>query len=207
MHSVERNPQLREHFKKRAEKRNSWVASVLSHTYDLSDNLLIADIGGEGTFLAELLRIKPHLSGILFDLPNVLSSAPSILAASGVSHRCTILADDFLASVPEGADIYCLKHVLHDWNDKHSMRILRNCRRMMRKGLSKLLLLESLMPSEAATAGNLAYADIHMLAVTNGYERTLEEFRRLLFNAGCDLTRSIPLGGTTALIEAVSSGF
>jgi uroporphyrinogen-III decarboxylase len=51
------------------------------------------------------------------------------------------------------------------------------------------------------------FSNNRLIAVIGGGDGTLEEFRRFLFNAGCELTRSIPLGGTTALIEAVSSGF
>jgi len=39
------------------------------------------------------------------------------------------LSGDFFAYVPE-ADIYLLKHILHDWNDGEAVRILKRCRHL-----------------------------------------------------------------------------
>jgi SAM-dependent methyltransferase len=64
-------------------------------------------------------------------------------AALGLAERSSVLAGDFFASVPE-ADLYLLKHVLHDWDDGQSVRILENCRRAMRPG-GRVIVIELLL--------------------------------------------------------------
>ena len=44
--------------------------------------------------------------------------------------------------MPEGADAYVLKKVLHDWSDEDAVRILTNCRRAMAPG-GRVLVVET----------------------------------------------------------------
>ena len=45
----------------------------------------IVDVGGaDGTGLAAILATHPHMRGVLFDLPHVITSAPETLARHGV---------------------------------------------------------------------------------------------------------------------------
>ena len=51
------------------------------------------------------------------------------------------MAGDFFAAVPEGADAYPLKQLLHDWPDEPATAIRRSCRAAMRPD-SRLLILD-----------------------------------------------------------------
>jgi O-methyltransferase domain len=55
----------------------------------------------------------------VFDLPSGLDSAI-------VTERCRVVAGNLFDSVPEGADAYLLKQILHDWGDEACIDILRN---------------------------------------------------------------------------------
>ena len=55
--------------------------------------------------------------------------------------RCALAPGDFFDGIPEGADIYLLSQIVHDWNDERALRILRNCRRATGRQ-AKLLLIE-----------------------------------------------------------------
>ena len=59
----------------------------------------------------------PGLRGVLFDLPQVVSRASEVLTGD-IADRCQIVGGDFFDSVPEGADAYILKGVIHDWPDR-----------------------------------------------------------------------------------------
>jgi hypothetical protein len=59
--------------------------------------------GGRGTLLAALLKARPGLSGVLFDLPYVAGNAGASLAAAGVAERCRVVGGDFFDAVPAGA--------------------------------------------------------------------------------------------------------
>jgi SAM-dependent methyltransferase len=91
-----------------------------------------------------------------------------------VGARCQIVGGDFFDSVPEGADVYLLKAIIHDWPDDDAVKILRNIRRAMRSD-GILLLVERTADSEAFPAGLM---ELLMLAI-GGRERTEAEFRSL----------------------------
>lgn len=60
--------------------------------------------GADGTVLAAILAAYPHMRGVLFDLPHVITSAPQTLASYGVEDRADCVAGDFFESVPSGGD-------------------------------------------------------------------------------------------------------
>ena len=56
------------------------------------------------------------------------STSPTVVDGAVVGERCEVVAGSFFDAVPEGADAYVLKAVLHDWEDDDAVRILRRCR-------------------------------------------------------------------------------
>jgi hypothetical protein len=165
------------------------AARGIIDAYDFSRFHTIADIGGgDGTLTAEILRAHPGLKGVVFDLPQVVSSAPAVLADAGVGDRGDTIAGDIFASVPEGADAYLMKFILHDWDDQQSIEILRNCRTAMPSD-GRVLIIERVIPDQAtsAHAHDFLY-DIFMLVATGGRERTVREYEALLSTAGLTLT-------------------
>src|SRR5215813_8878807 len=84
--------------------------------YDFSGAETIADIaGGYGHLLAAVLAGNHNAKGVLFDLQEVLDGAPSMLESYGVSDRVALVSGDFTAAIPVKADVYMLKHIIHDW--------------------------------------------------------------------------------------------
>lgn len=130
--------------------------------YDFSEFRLIADIGGgHGRLLSAILQSAPAARGILFDLPSVIAGAAQVLDEAGVSDRCVVEGGSFMDSVPDGADAYVLKSIIHDWDDDISEKILRNVRTSIARN-GRLLLLEIVLP-ERATANWGAVLDMEML--------------------------------------------
>ena len=119
-------------------------------TYDFSGFKLIADVGGgHGRLLSAILRSAPTARGVLFDLPSVVADAGPILDAAGVSSRCAVEGGSFMESVPDGADAYVMKSIIHDWDDAMAEKILRNVRTAIAPN-GRVLLLER----RAAGAGD-----------------------------------------------------
>ena len=86
----------------------------------------VVDVGGgAGTLLAEVLRQRPEIGGVLLERPGMLEHARGYLAEQGVADRCELVEGDFFASVPAGGDVYVLKSVLHDWDDERCVAILQ----------------------------------------------------------------------------------
>jgi len=147
---------------------------------------IIVDVGGgTGELLAAALAANPGLSGILHDLPNVVAHAAPVLAAAGVANRCKVEGGSFLEKVPGSGDVYLLKQVIHDWDDARAAMILRRCRKCM-PSAARLLIIERRMPevAEPGTSAEAFFADLEMLVMNGGRERTESEYRRLLADTG-----------------------
>ncbi|MGB8029888.1 MAG: methyltransferase [Terracidiphilus sp.] len=167
----------------------SWTTPALLRAYDFSRVKRLVDVGGgHGLFLSQILAASPKLEGVLFDQPQVVAVAEKHLKGE-VAARIKIVKGSFFNSVPEGADAYLLKRILHDWNDQDAARILGNVRRAIPAN-GKLLLLESLVDSPVNPAG---LTDLVMLVI-GGRERTEADFRSLLESSGFSLRRIVPVG-------------
>jgi len=165
----------------------------------------VVDIGGGlGTMTAALLAARPELRAVLYERPTMLPRARDFLAAQGVADRCDLVAGDFFASVPDGADLYLLKNVLHDWDDDRCRTILRNCRAAM-SGTARLAIVELVLPERMTADPALvrpALLDLIMLAHAGGRERTETEFAHLLEEAGLRLERTSVLAAGPSVLEA-----
>jgi predicted O-methyltransferase YrrM len=176
-------------------------ARALAEKYDFSGYRVIVDVGaGNGSVSAAILNQNPELEAIVFDQPQVVSAAKQLLSAAGLTDRCRLVPGDFLQSIPSGGDIYMLSNIIHDWDDAHAVRILRNCRTAMRVD-SPLILIEAILPPHGQPTGAVL-ADVNMMAMLTGKERTQDEYGALLRAAGLRLSKIVPVSDRLSLIEA-----
>ncbi|MCI3928721.1 acetylserotonin O-methyltransferase [Streptomyces sp. AN091965] len=205
---LKEHPELSALFNTAMSQGTSLTAAQLPHAYDFGRFTTVADIGGgDGTLLSPVLREHPALSGILCDTEEGLAQAPPTLRRHGVEDRCSLVVGDFFRSVPEGADLYLLKSILHDWNDDQVVTILGHCRAVLPPG-GRVLIVEHLLPTAVAPESTALYlADLNMLLNVGGRERTREEFAELCDRAGLALTSVTGLGEGNAfcLIEAAAA--
>jgi len=179
----------------------------IAEAWDFSRAKVIADLGGGGgSLILAILRLHPHLRGMLVDLEPSVNAAKSRFADEDASSRCELIAADLTQSVPAGADVYMLKHVLHGREDSDAVRILKNCRAVMPQNGS-LLIIEFILPSLVSHAdpqleGKLM-SDLNMLAVTGGRERSEREWKTILEAAGFILTRVYPVGSDALMVRNV----
>jgi hypothetical protein len=167
---------------------------------------VVVDVGGgTGTLVAEVLRHRSEIAGVLFERPGMLELAKRYLSEQGVADRCELGEGDFFASVPTGGDVYVLKSVLHDWDDDRCVAILRNCRAAMDEA-ARVAIVELSLPERMTASPQLlpaALLDLIMLAYAGGRERTEAEFAELLDQAGLRLTSTTPLTAGPHVLEAV----
>jgi len=169
--------------------------------YDFSRFERIVDVGGgHGGLLHAILSANPRLRGVLADQPAVVAGATTLRRGS-LANRCEIAGGDFFISVPEGGDAYIMKWIIHDWNDEDSLKILRNCRRAIRRDGTLLIVDAVLKPLNEPDPGKLM--DLSMLVLApGGRERTEAEFAALLREADFSLARVIPTAGRLSIIES-----
>ncbi len=173
--------------------------------YDFSDFKTIVDVGGgNGALLMAILQTAIHAKGIVFDEEYVTNETQKEIATKKFSERCSVKAGSFFDSVPEGADCYVMKHILHDWNDEKSIQILGNCKKAMKPD-SKLLVIEAVIPTGNSPHPG-KFMDINMMAMTGGKERTEKEYSTLFDKAGLKLSRVIhtPIQ-TLSILEVIKN--
>lgn len=153
----------------------------------------VVDLGcGSGALLLSILGAWPAAKGVAFDTPAVLKLAHERAGLAKLASRVEFVAGDFMKAVPAGGDLYLLSLVLHDWETPECLRILRNCQAAMAPG-ARLVILEQLMPEDPRESPGVAHADLGMLVMTGGRERTLVEYRALLEQAGLRFDRARPV--------------
>jgi hypothetical protein len=158
--------------------------------------------GGQGHILAEILQQHPALQGALFDLPPTADVARQFLAGQGLSHRCDVLAGDFLQAVPMGYDAYLIKSVLHDWDDEQAVQILRQCRDAM-PSHGRVLVIEIVVSPGKPMGHPHPMIDLEMMVTYGGKERTEQEFATLLRRAGLTLEQVLTITGSFfSVVEA-----
>lgn len=168
--------------------------------YDFSAFPRIVDVGGgNGALLRGILERHPTATGVLCDLPSVVSRAHELHDAE-VAARCELAATDFFQTVPRDGDAYILKRVLHDWGDDEAVLLLTNVRRAI-LGHGKVLVMEAVVMA-SNQPDPAKWMDLNMLAILRGRERTTAEFGVLYAKAGFRLTRVVP-AGTLSIIEGV----
>ena len=171
------------------------INAQIASAYDFSPFRCLVEVaGGEGGFLAEILRHNPEMKGILLEHAQVLERACVRLTREGVLERCALVAGDFFTAVPAGADAYLIKHTIRGSSDKEALTILGNFRRAMNAG-GKIFVVDTF-----STDSMLVYErieDLQLLMLANGKIRSEEEFRQLFLKAGFELTNVVATSAST----------
>jgi SAM-dependent methyltransferase len=184
------DPRLGSTFSHWLSKETARAARLIAAAVDPGSAARIADIGcGLGELMAEILHRNPRVTGILFDRAEVIDAARISLASSNLDGRIEYAAGDFFDAIPVRADLYIMKSVLHDWNDEEVCAILRSCRAAMAPG-ARLLVVERALPPSASDDLDTILLDMHMMAVTGGRERNLQDYLKLLEREGFAVSRT-----------------
>jgi ubiquinone/menaquinone biosynthesis C-methylase UbiE len=172
--------------------------------YDFLPFAHVVDVGGgNGSLLSAVLAANPKLRGTLFDMAEAIAAAkrgeggplPGVSFVSG---------DVFTTPAPAGGDLYLIRHLLHDYEDRDCVRILSNVRSAMQPQ-GRVLVLEAPLPSDDSP-GPGRWLDLQVMLLCGGRERTVEEYAGLFAQAGLRLARTIPTKHPAmTIIEAVAA--
>ena len=145
------------------------------------DGEVVVDVGGgSGALLAALVRRRPELRGIVFDLPETERDEAAL------GDRIEFVEGSFFERVPAG-DTYVLSGILHDWDDERAGAILSTIRAAGHAG-ARVLATESVIPPGNEPNG-AKWLDLLMFVLEGGRERTEPEWRRLLEGSGLEPVR------------------
>ncbi|WP_326799576.1 acetylserotonin O-methyltransferase [Streptomyces sp. NBC_01808] len=178
------------------------LSDQVAGAYDFGSARSVVDVGGgRGGQLLAILRRNPHLEGTLMDREPVV--AGHVLDVPELAGRWRAVGGDFFAAVPEGGDVYILKHVLASWPDDQCVRILEVCRDAMPDG-GRMLMVNALVP-EGNEPHPAKDVDMVMLTVLNGRGRTQAEYEDLMRKAGLVPGQVLHVSQHAAIIEATKA--
>jgi hypothetical protein len=178
------------------------LGPAIARAYDFGQWGRLMDVGGgNGILLAHILRAYPMLQGVLADQEHVLMRAREKgFLAGDLQSRADMAPCNFFREIPQGSRAYLMSRVIHDWNDEQAKVILDNCRHVIPPDGALLLVENALGDINEPSPGR--YADIAMLVLTGGRERTVDEYRALLAASGFRLQRAVPTRQNHLILEA-----
>ena len=174
--------------------RHDYRYLAKSVDFSAHDSLLDAG-GGTGELAFALLRSRPGLVATVMDRAEVVDSArpPEDLEA-----RCRFVAGDLFGEWPVKSGAVVLARVLHDWPDSDTLRILSRAREAMPTD-GTLYVIEMVLDQKTGRGGLL---DLNMLVMTQGAERTEEQFRDILAKAGFGLLDVVETKSASSVLVA-----
>ncbi|KAL6304369.1 S-adenosyl-L-methionine-dependent methyltransferase [Sparassis latifolia] len=176
----------------------------------LSSATMVDVGGGVGGMSFDLCNHFPLLNFVVQDRPAVIEKAepvwlrerPEALKAG----RVKFMPHDFFTENPvKGADVYLLRHILHDWEDDRCVDILSALRSVLSPH-SRVLVVDLVMnttlgcpeipsapfPLLANYGTSIRFAhesDLKMMSLVNGAERVPGDFLSIAQRAGLEVTR------------------
>jgi hypothetical protein len=149
------------------------------------DSHFLVDVGGGSGHDIEGLRqaFEGHLPGklVLQDRPEVVEIAKLGTGAEGMAH-------DFLTKQPvDGARAYYLHSIIQDWNDEVNIEILKAIVPAMKKGYSKVLVNDFVVPNQGAHWAQTCL-DWELMASLGARHRTEVEHKKMYEGAGLKIT-------------------
>ncbi|KAJ5780072.1 hypothetical protein N7457_005232 [Penicillium paradoxum] len=169
----------------------SWLAQLPGYSTQYlvdhfpfgSGDITVVDVGGGIGHIARALADHcPTVQCIVQDRPEVISQAAQALPVH-LQDRIRFQTHDFFQSQPvHGADVYLLRHVLHDWSNKYARKILQALIPALKPG-AKVILNDRIIPgygeSHYLKEREARDYDMYMLALQNAQERTLDDWKSL----------------------------
>jgi hypothetical protein len=198
-----RNPAEGAIFTQMMQETSELVKAEAVRLVDASSVGTIVDIGGaNGALVCGFLAANANAKGVVYDRPHVVELATEYARGQGLSDRVSAVAGDFFQSVPPG-DLHLLKYILHDWDDASCVKILANCAKSLSPN-GRVIVVE-LTVGAMGEPGLAPLADMFMLGILQGRERTLDEYKQLFEKSGLQLRAVTPTQSPFNLIEAVAA--
>jgi SAM-dependent methyltransferase len=166
----------------RAIQQAKEIAAVL----DLSQTRSVLDIGGgSGAFTFEFIRENPVISGIIFDLPNVIPITKKYISQEGFEHSVTTISGDYLKDkLGYDYDLVLLSAVLHINAPDENKLLINKCAEALNPG-GQLVILDHIMTDDRTGPAAGAFFALNMLVGTEkGDTYTEKEIKSWMQGAG-----------------------
>ncbi|KAI2633031.1 putative O-methyltransferase [Hypomontagnella submonticulosa] len=178
-------------------------------------NVTLVDVGGSsGHTVQALAPLMPDATFIVQDsnLSALEMGRRAVANDASLQSRVSFTEYDFFKPQPVQADIYIYRHILHDWSDEDSVKILSSLLPALKPG-ARVLISEGIIPDPPAKRANtlaskmLRTEDMFMLGAHDSRERTVADFESLFEKVSpgnfqlVGVTSGTDAGAFTSLLE------
>jgi hypothetical protein len=167
--------------------------------------------GSLGHASIELASKHPKLKCIVQDFAELQAQHASLVPAE-LKPRVSFQAHNFFKPQTVVAEVYFLKHILHDWSDAYAVKILSQLLPVMKPG-SRVILMECIVPPRGvlpnAVERSITALDLQMMVACNSKERTPEDWIKVFKDTDerFEVKAFVqPPGSGAGLIEVVWKG-
>jgi len=177
-------------------------AIEVADALDLSHTERVLDVGGgSGAFAMEFLSRNPEMTGVVFDLPNIVGITEKFITppptasqkregsvrypASGIRHRLTVKDGDYLKDdFGPGYDLVFMSAIIHINSQEENRLLIRRGAEALNPG-GQLVILDHIMNEDRTEPEVGAIFAINMLVGTkHGDTYTEKEIRSWMLDAG-----------------------
>ena len=147
-------------------------------------NRLLDVGGGSGMFLSHALQRYPKMSGVLFDLPDVLPLGSAFLANKGLGERVQMSPGSFRTDpLPGPVDAISLIRVLYDHDDATVTALLAKAHDALPPG-GRLIVSEPMSGGQLPDRAGDVYFTFYTMAMGTGKVRSAQEIAEMCQAAG-----------------------
>ncbi|WP_162834049.1 methyltransferase [Amycolatopsis circi] len=179
------------------------IGSELAAGLDWSGYRTFVDVGGaRGNMSAALVKTQQHLSGTVFDRPELAELFEEHMRLKGTGDRVGFVVGDFFAEPLPSADVLVFGHILHDWDDKQRAELVRRAYEAVNPG-GMVVIYDRMIDDDRRSNAVGLLGCLNLLVVTpGGSEYTVADCRRYAAEAGFASTSTLPLfdGLETAVV-------
>lgn len=198
------DPQRLEGFLKAMTGLSRGTARAIAAQFPWKRYQSFVDIGcAQGGVAVEIALAHKHLAGQGMDLPVVRSIFEAYAKRQNVQERVTFHPGDFFKEPLPKADVLIMGHILHDWDLKEKMMLLRKAYAALPNG-GALIVHEALIDDARKQNAFGLLMSLNMLIETHGgFDFTGADCRGWMKKAGFKRTKVEPLVGPDSMVIAI----
>ena len=184
------------HFIEAMHHRAKETADELVSHIDLQGVSRVLDVGGgSGVYSMALVRRKPDLRAVVFDLPAVIPLARGYIRESGLEDRIGVKGGDYhVDDFGSGYDLVFMSAIVHINSPEENRRLMRRAFESLNPG-GRIVIQDHLIDEDRTSPPRGVIFAINMLVNTPGGDSYTEgEMRGWLLDAGCVEVLRIPTG-------------
>lgn len=165
-----------------------------------------ADIGGaQGGASGQIALAHQHLTGAVFDLPQVKPLFEEYVGQLGLSERLRFVAGSFFTDRLPAVDVILMGHILHDWGLEDKRALLRKAHEAITPG-GAMVVYDAMIDDERKQHAQGLLSSLNMLIETQaGFDYTAADCRSWMEEAGFRDIRTEHLAGPESMVVGIKS--